>query len=225
MAKPLQAHPAAKHCRPPSPGYAPTQPAATPGQCPTCHQKLKGAAAKRYILQWAEAQASYNEALQAPNLMSQREEIALLTVYVGEQLQRLDGHGASSQTWQQLGRVAEAFRIEQESDRARAQLMQMLELIDRGSSDELLWQEIRRTLLERDRLVRSERKRIVDAREFITAEEGIEMMEKLALVVRKHVTDGEVLKAIAQEFAVVSGVSFASQEDVTPGSIKDDAGF
>lgn len=79
-----------------------------------------------------------------PQLLSQREEIALLTVRIQELLQADDR--------------------------------------DEGE----VWEEIRETMLNRDRLVRSEVQREVQLQNFIPADEAVTMMGRLAYSLRQN---------------------------------------
>jgi hypothetical protein len=148
-------------------------------------------------------------ALNDPELLNQRSEIALLTARLSEQLQQVDSR-TSGKLWSELQGAAADFRqANTMNDREKASfaMSEMLRLINAGGADHAAWEDIRSTVLDKNKLIASERKRLVEMQAFVTAEQGMVMIGRLAYAARealdKHVPDakqrGRVMNAIALE--------------------------
>jgi len=148
-------------------------------------------------------------ALNDPELLNQRSEIALLTARLSEQLQQVDSR-TSGKLWSELQAAAADFRqANAMNDREKASfaMSEMLRLINAGGADHAAWEDIRSTVLDKNKLIASERKRLVEMQAFVTAEQGMVMIGRLAYAARealdKHVPDpkqrGRVMNAIALE--------------------------
>ena len=132
-----------------------------------------------------------------PELLNQRSEIALLTARLSEQLQQVDSR-TSGKLWAELQGAAADFReanVMNDRDRASFAMNEMIRLINAGGADHAAWEDIRSTVLDKNKLIASERKRLVEMKAFVTAEQGMVMIGRLAYSVRdaldKHVPDGE----------------------------------
>jgi hypothetical protein len=144
-----------------------------------------------------------------PELLNQRSEIALLTARLSEQLQQVDSR-TSGKLWSELQAAATDFRkANAMNDREKASfaMSEMLRLINAGGADHAAWEDIRSTVLDKNKLIASERKRLVEMKAFVTAEQGMVMIGRLAYAARdaldKFVPDakqrGKVMNAIALE--------------------------
>jgi hypothetical protein len=144
-----------------------------------------------------------------PVLLNQRSEIALLTARLSEQLQQVDSR-TSGKLWAELQGAAADFRqANAMNDREKASfaMSEMLRLINAGGADHAAWEDIRSTVLDKNKLIASERKRLVEMKAFVTAEQGMVMIGRLAYAARdaldKFVPDakqrGKVMNAIALE--------------------------
>lgn len=148
-------------------------------------------------------------AIEDPELLNQRSEIALLTARLTEQLKHVDTR-TSGQLWAELQATADEFRaFSAAGDRDGAQIAvtKLMRLIKAGGADHAAWEDIRATVLDKNKLIASERKRLVEMKAFVTAEQGMVMIGRLAYAARdaldKFVPDakqrGKVMNAIALE--------------------------
>lgn len=69
-----------------------------------------------------------------------------------------------------------------------------------GSDDSEVWAEIRKTILDKDSVTRSERKHMLHLQQFISAEDLTSMLVGLATVIRENTTDQKLLHAVGREF-------------------------
>ena len=164
----------------------------------------------RYSKALPERMRQAAEAAEAdPVLLNQRSEIALLTARLSEQLQQVDSR-TSGKLWAELQGAAADFRqANAMNDREKASfaMSEMLRLINAGGADHAAWEDIRSTVLDKNKLIASERKRLVEMKAFVTAEQGMVMIGRLAYAARdaldKFVPDakqrGKVMNAIALE--------------------------
>lgn len=65
------------------------------------------------------------------------------------------------------------------------------------------WETVVLLVEQRRRLVESERKRLIDLQQVVTAGEAVALATQLIDVVRRHVTDRETLAAIGREFGAL----------------------
>lgn len=164
----------------------------------------------RYAQATPERMRQAAEAAEAdPELMNQRPEIALLTARLSEQLRQVDVR-TSGQVWADLQSAAADFKTANalnDRDRANLALSEMMRLISAGGADHAAWQDIRATLQDKNKLIASERKRLVEMKAFVTAEQGMVMIGRLAYAIRealdKHVPDAKqrrkVMDAVGNE--------------------------
>jgi hypothetical protein len=143
----------------------------------------------------------YGEALADPNLLELRDEIALVGTRLGELVEHLDT-GESLRHWQSVQAahrdIAAAIRI---SDKAllRAGLSALDTAVEAGLDNYATWKEIVDLTEARRKLVESEQKRLVAMQQMITSEQAMILLAVLTNIVRKHVTDPNVLAAISTE--------------------------
>ena len=142
----------------------------------------------RYCKDLPERMRQAAEAANAdPELLNQRPEIALLTARLSEQLKNVDSR-TSGKLWSELQGAAADFRqANAMNDREKASfaMSEMLRLINAGGADHAAWEDIRSTVLDKNKLIASERKRLAEAKAFVTAEEGMAIIGKLAYAMRQ----------------------------------------
>jgi small-conductance mechanosensitive channel len=122
-----------------------------------------------------------------PELLTQRSEIALLTARLVEQIKNVDTR-TSGQLWAELQATAEEFRsfsAAGDRDGVKIALNKLMRLIKAGGADYAAWEDIRVTVLDKNKLIASERKRLAEAKAFVTAEEGMAIIGKLAYAMRQ----------------------------------------
>lgn len=144
----------------------------------------------------------YLESQQDSELLSLRDEIAVLDSRIAELLARSE-QGEGGQLWQDLNRrmvaLNDHMRREDMDGIHRAYDM-MRDLVDKGLQDYQIWLELRNNIEQRRRLVSDERKRLVDMQQIITSEQAILMVTYVVSVVRqnleKHCPDSAIRKAV-----------------------------
>jgi hypothetical protein len=75
---------------------------------------------------------------------------------------------------------------------------------DRADQDKG-WRQIFKLWMQRLRLVESEHKRMIDAQQMMTYEQGVLLVEAITESVRRNVRDRATLAAIADDFAKITG--------------------
>ncbi len=143
----------------------------------------------------------YGEAVGDPELLALRAEIALVDVRLSELLERL-ATGESQTLWAQLGAAFEqlhqAYTAQDASDFAPA-LKALGGIIEQGGREDQVWEGIGKLLEQRRRLVESERKRLVDMQQMLTAEQAMILLTVVVDVIRQNVTDRDTLAAISAD--------------------------
>lgn len=143
--------------------------------------------------------ARYEEAASDPNLLALREDIALLDSRLEDVLKRADT-GEAGRLWSRLrelkGCVAEAQSRGDVAER-EARLAEMLAVIDEGAADWAIWAEVLKLLEARRKLVESERGRLVQMHQILTAEEAMALMAGVVAVVKEEIHDLEILGRIS----------------------------
>lgn len=135
-----------------------------------------------------------------PDLLNLRDDIALVDSRLSDLLQRVDS-GESGETW----KLAKAAHRTMKAGlapggdlaAAKAALDDLDAIISRGMGDFAAWREIGELLDRRERLVRSERRRLVELQQTMTVEQAMLLMGALAALVDEHVTDRAARLAIS----------------------------
>lgn len=143
----------------------------------------------------------YQEALTDHRLLELAEEIALIDARLRDVLTRVDT-GESGRLWRQLKQThEEMLEARQAGDvAAMAQKLNALgQMIERGLADWAAWEEIERLLEQRRRFVESERRRMVEMQQMITAERAMVLLAFVVDVIRRHVSDRRILAAISAD--------------------------
>lgn len=157
--------------------------------------------------------ALYEEAQSDTELLSLRHDIALLEARVMDMLKRVDT-GESGDLWKRTGEVVTVLKnaFQDGDDGAVASAIADLEdLVSHGIEDWGTWREIGAVLERKRKLTDTERKRLVDMQQMITAERALALITAFTQVVKRHVTDTTTLLAISAELGTL-----LSQED--PGT-------
>ena len=147
-------------------------------------------------------QEKFHQATADPELLNQRAEIALLTARMEELVSNIST-GESGAVWKKLNECAkDLIKAKQYGDDVAfdAGIKEMLGLITQGKKEFFVWDEIQATALNKAKLIESERKRILETKLFLTAEQGVNMLAKVADALRKsldkRVEDERVRRAV-----------------------------
>lgn len=140
----------------------------------------------------------YEEARADAELLALREDIGLVDARLGDLLSRVDT-GESGKLWSDL----QAARLDliacKKANDIKGQmeaLNQIMELIAAGHTDYRAWGEIAAVLDQRRRLVESERKRLVEMQQMISAERMMVLLGAIVGVIQEHVRDRTTLAGI-----------------------------
>jgi len=158
----------------------------------------------------ARLQSRYEEAMQDPELLDLKSEIALTDGRIGDLLNRISS-GESSKIWNDLNNARKGYTKAAQrgdSEAAKEHLQELLQLAGRGHADFAIWGDINNQIKQRQMLVESERKRLVQMQQMVTAEQATVLINAIAHSIRSVVvehcdrdTAGRVLTAIAADLA------------------------
>lgn len=142
--------------------------------------------------------STYEGALEDKELMTLRQDVALLETRMRELLgglERTDG----VKIFPKLRACLDRMHGTTNKDVRFAAFEEMQDLINKGMYEEGAWNEIREILEQRRRIIESERKRLVEMHQMISLEQMLTMIAAISASVKKHVTDKSSLKAIASD--------------------------
>lgn len=145
---------------------------------------------------------AYTRAIDDPQLLEQREQIAVLDARLLDLLGRVDT-GESGALWEQLKKRRMELQAAQKGNDAPGQVIALraiMELIDQGHADYRAWGELQAVLEQRKRLIESERKRLVEMQQMVTSQQAMGLISALLESVRRNVTDRDALAAIQSDF-------------------------
>lgn len=145
----------------------------------------------------------YEEAQRDPDLISMRDEIAILQVRLNELLQRVDT-SESGVLWLK----AQEYYDELKAAMQRKDFVDAVKWVsilgkalNKGTADHLVWSEIA-TITEQMRKIKdSERKRLTDMKQMWSAEQAMAFVGYITASIKKHVKDPSVLAAISQDIS------------------------
>lgn len=146
----------------------------------------------------------YVQSLEDTNQLVLRDEIALLDARLNELLERVDDTH-TGKLWAALNEVKDEYMEARKlgpmgAPKRQNCLARIVNLIEKGATDHMAWEEIRGLLQDRRKLVESERKRLVDAQQIMTLEEALVLMRGIADALDRHVTDPVALEGIRTDF-------------------------
>jgi len=151
---------------------------------------------------------SYEEALADPRKLELADELAVIVARNREMLESLYS-GESDGLWRRLRnhkRRMERARRDGDQDAAELHLNAIEHLIERGADDGERWAELKKNVDQQRKLAESERKRLVEAHKMVTTEELMAFMGAVLGILKKHVRDQSVLRAIGYDIdALVDG--------------------
>jgi hypothetical protein len=148
--------------------------------------------------------------MQDPELLSLRSEIALTDGRIGDLLERVSS-GESGKIWADINQARKDYVNSAEdgdTEAAKRALRRLLKLAGRGHADYATWNDIGTQIRQRQTLVESERKRLVQMQQMVTAEQATVLINSIAHTIKGAViehcdrdTAGRLLTAIAADLA------------------------
>ncbi len=150
--------------------------------------------------------AEYEARKNDPDMLAMASEIALLDARLSDVLSRVDS-GESGHLWQQL---KDTYRALQDANRrgdtgmVRELMVDLGSMITKGQLDYAAWNEIKQIIEARRKLVETERRRLTDMQQMMTAEQAMMLIAEVYEQVRLHVHDPSTLAAIGAGLAKIS---------------------
>lgn len=144
----------------------------------------------------------YHAALNDPDLLSSKNEIAILDARLAELLQRLDD-GPGAGLWLDCSQQADGlFAAVAVGDLGQVEAIatRIKEICRLGQEQDRAWQEVHKTADLRRKLADSEVRRLEAAEHSITAPQVLSLSQSLLESVRRNVSDRATLAAIAADF-------------------------
>lgn len=153
---------------------------------PAAHNYKHGRYSKYRIPQLEER---FREAATDPALLEQREEIVIFNKLVQDCVDRLDS-GDPGELWLDLRETLRKFQVERRAASvpgapkahtlaAGSALSKIESLIERGADQVVLRRELRQTMLDQDKIVRSERKRLAEMQQLVTTEQATALFQAI----------------------------------------------
>ena len=141
-------------------------------------------------------------------MISHSDEIALTDTRIEEVLKQID-LGESTSSWelaQKTGAQLKSAIQDKDPERLQRALAEHFAVLERGSSDWMIWTEVGKLLEQRRKLVDSESKRLLQQQETLTSSEAYLLFNALTSVILEHVTDREQRAKIQNGFErIVNG--------------------
>jgi hypothetical protein len=147
----------------------------------------------------------YEAALEDAELITLRDDIALLDVRIGDVLARIP-EGEFGELWVSMQRAFHALdRAIKNQDALDmiAALGTLGSLIQQGSEDYLGWRDLRAMLQERRALVESEQKRLIAAEQMITTEQAMLLITTIGSILKARIHDRQLLSEISQDLSAL----------------------
>lgn len=146
-------------------------------------------------------QQRYNKASADGELLALKREIALVNARLLQLADKL-GSGESSETWLRLrSLMKELVEAQRTGDpNAPAYFEEMHRLIFKGAEDTALWAEITALQEHLRKLIESERRRLVELKQYVTNEEATALINSLLEAIKRNVEQKQLTR-IVQDFA------------------------
>jgi hypothetical protein len=149
--------------------------------------------------------ANYEAFLSDPELLSIRESIALYDARLLDLFKRVDT-GESGKLWSDTAAawkmLKEAMK-NQDIQQTAAAIDILNDKISGGHTDYLAWREIYVVLEQRRKTAESERKRLIEMNQMITADKAMVLVSAIIDLVRKNINDRDTLARISTEISVL----------------------
>lgn len=165
----------------------------------------------------------YKAALNDEQMLDMSQEVALLTTRLGLLLGKMQV-GDTAATWAAARELMADFRIasrDHKLDEATKALDALETLLGRGASEYARWAEVREIIDDRRKVVESERKRMVELKQYITAERALLFVGAIEGIIRARVKDPAVMATIGRDIRSLIGEPVESGADSVGAS--DDA--
>jgi hypothetical protein len=143
--------------------------------------------------------AAYRAAGLDPELMSLRQDLALLDARIIDVVKRVDT-GEAGVIWQAAQAAIVRFDrewVKKDGEGMEVALADMRRLLTQGAADYAAWQEVGSLIEQRRKLVESEQRRLTLAHEVLSRDQAMALLGQVIDILRRHIPDRGVLRAIA----------------------------
>jgi len=150
--------------------------------------------------------AAYEGARQDPQLLENREEIALIDARIQDLLRRVDT-GESRLAWAKAQKALatyDAAMKRSEGTEAAAAFDTLRDIIRHGVGDTAAWNDLNAQIALRMKLAESERRRLVELSQTITVEQALLLIGQLSGIINTEVKDPKERAAIARQFRAIT---------------------
>ena len=138
----------------------------------------------------------YNEAKADTELLDMRDNIALLDVRIGELIESMND-GDTRKHWKHLREAWAEYRLVRYDHKREPILAKNIDdILDRGYEIHSAWAEIYLVNEHKRRTVDSEKKRLSDMQQMISAEQVLMMLGGIVAIIRECVPDFQTQQAI-----------------------------
>lgn len=141
----------------------------------------------------------YEAAISDPDLLSMREDVALIDAMVSDLLGRMKEGGAPNDWYHDIRKKARAFRDAFDAGnvtKMRETFAPLFDTIEDAAQDVALMNSIVSMLEKKSRLVQREHKRLIDIQSVMTGREVLGLVGEIVKVIGNNVTDRHTLDAI-----------------------------
>ena len=162
-------------------------------------------------------QAAYLDSLNDENKLALDNELAAVDARLIELMNALD-HEGDTAAWARANELMdEMYTAAQKGQNqlATQKMMELRDVLKSGGHNHAIWEAILRTMERRRKLSETEQKRIVLARETMTAQQAQLFAARVIQIVRDSVKDPEILSKISYGLIQLSGP--ASGDRIEPG--------
>ncbi len=148
----------------------------------------------------------YEEAVNDPELLSLRAEIALIGTRIDELYDRYTAKQKGGTSWTEAKKayykLVDALKAKKDDESVKA-LSKLGAILKDEAGDYALWNDIAYLTEVRRKLVESERKRMIEMKQMMTNEQAMALVGGVIESVRNHITDQDKLDRISQDIAVL----------------------
>ena len=151
----------------------------------------------------------YAEALADTELLSLRDDVALVDARISELLTRID-KGESGRIWSKLAEAKAEFVVARTANDVPVMsqwLAEILRLIDAGNADWMIVSDIVGLQDHKRKLGESERKRLIEMRQIITTEQAAVLLGAITDIIVRNVTDRDTRARISAELTRIADSS------------------
>jgi hypothetical protein len=140
-------------------------------------------------------------------MLEQRREIGLLQVRIDDLLAQLGAIGPAD-FFKRLEKLWSEFRhfVKTEKKGEADEKINELDVLIMGAvNDAETWQQLETTIDLRRKVVESERKRIMEAQEYVTLQESLALARGLVESINRHVKDDNIKRNIQSDIVALYG--------------------